>query len=326
MFNIRKLQLLVFAFLVGCMRTQECTPPPQAIQDIVAEKFYTDARNSIPNPDIVAQNELSLMRLDAALKHIIADSDAYVAKGDEGRGQCAATWLSAWAGQSALTGHMSSMQAEYERKWRTAGLALTYLKIAPIVSAEQRTVIDAWFNHLAKMIEITEAQENNGTEQHYWVGLVATSVGFATHNASQIAYGHRAFDDGLKAIDAENALPYELQRGQRALHYHHYSLFPMIMMAEVAAHSGENWYNDGQGAIHRLVRFTTEMTHNPEILSQDTGFKQEEVQSSEVGWQIFYTRRFPKYSDGLDNASFFYSPWLGGDIANLARAWINKSS
>ncbi len=300
-----------------------CEAPPPAVKDISAERFYIDAKYSVADENAILRNKVALQELDNGLRAIITRSDRWYAKHDAASADCGLTWLTAWANDGAMLGTMNSKQAEYERKWRTAGIAIAYLKLKSRAKPAQRAIIEPWLDRLATRVEASEAGVRNPNNHHYWVGLVATAVGFATDKAGHVAYGRKAFRDGMGAIREDGTLPRELERGQMALHYHNYALAPLVLAAEIAAQHGEDWYGGPGSPIHRLAAFTLAGLNEPQRVEALTGIEAKVPTGNILGWIPFYARRFPDRVSEVPSPSVSYNySWLGGDLSTLARAWV----
>ncbi len=297
-----------------------CPTDLPVVRDIAAEAFYTDARHSIVDPEAVKRNRASLQALDRSLWQILARSNAHLTSGSRAEAVCALGLLAGQARGGAMLGATSSMQAGYERKWRTAGMAIVYLALRPQAEAAQRAEIEPWLAALADRVEATDTRPANWNNHHYWIGLVATAVGAATDDAARFARGRKAFDDGLAAIAADGTLPRELERGVRALHYHAYAAAPLVLSAEIAARRGEDWWSRGDHALRRLVDRVAAGIADPDGFARRVGMPIEVPDAGTVAWAAFVERRFP------DAPRFPAGPrrysWLGGDLAALAAAWV----
>jgi poly(beta-D-mannuronate) lyase len=301
-----------------------CSVPEAVVRNITAEKFYSDPANSIVDPAAVARNAAALRALDADLKPIVRASDQAIA-GDEAAAQCALALLVAEARGQGMLGVMGSTQAQYERKWRTAGVALAYLKVRRAATPEQQATIEPWLLALARNVERDYGAPSEPNNHYYWAGLVAGAVGTATGDRAQLAYARAAYLDGLDQIRGDGALPRELARRSKALHYHAYALAPLIVSAELAAVRGEDWYALRGGAIHRLVARTRAALADPEAFARLAGVPSVEVPTGGIlGWLAFYRARFPERGGDGPPGPFYYD-WLGGDLSLMATKGLEGS-
>nr|WP_256515576.1 alginate lyase family protein [Alsobacter ponti] len=244
--------------------------------------------------------------------------------GDASNAVCAGHWLAAWARGGAMLGTMSSRQAGYERKWRTAGIAVAYLKAREHVEAADRAVIEQWLDRLADAVEADYGRPKSRNNHYYWAGFAAAAVGTATGSARHLGYASEAFNDGLSAIAADGTLPGEMARKVRALHYNAYALAPLVLMAELAALRGEDWYARHGGAIHRLAAAVRGGVHDPAGFARKAGVPTVEAPTGGVfAWRAFYAARFPaRWPDPLEGTLNY--PWYGGDCGLAAEVWIKR--
>jgi poly(beta-D-mannuronate) lyase len=307
--------LLAFA---GAAAGAACPTGAPVVRDIAAEAFYTDARHSIADPAILKRNHDALQPLDRALGAIVARSNTHFRNGSPDDAVCALTLLAEQARGGAMLGATSSMQAGYERKWRTAGMAIVHLALRRYADPEQRAAIEPWLAALADRVEATDTRLERWNNHHYWIGLVATAVGAATDDSARFARGRRIFDDGLAAIAADGTLPRELERGVKALHYHAYAAAPLVLSAEIASWRGEDWWSRRDHALRRLVDRVAAGIADPDRFSQLVGVPVEIPTGGTIAWAAFVERRFadaPRFPPGPRRQS-----WLGGDLAALAAA------
>jgi hypothetical protein len=90
-------------------------------------------------------------------------------------------------------------------------------------------------------------------------------------------------------------------------------------MAELAARRGETWFEDGGGALHRLVRFTANGLADPTRIEALAGGRQELPVNPGYGWRTLYEARFPdRLPTGIPDVPAAHR-WLGGDIRLLTR-------
>ena len=232
--------------LVGETLASSCGPAPAAVRDIQANRYYTDAAGSLIDPGLRAKN-------DAAVKPL---RDFRRALGRQPV-PCALEWLAAWAEADALLGHMSSSQAEYERKWTLAALAVAYLDLKGQVDSKQRQAINPWLLRVANEVQrFADAPGRTKNNHYYWAGLAVGAVGAATESPPHWEFARRVFRDGCADIRPDGTLPLELARQGRALHYHRFALEPLAKLAEIAAARGEDWLATSGGCLERLEALT----------------------------------------------------------------------
>ena len=298
-----------------------CDDPPPPVRDIIADRFYVDTASSVADKAIIARNKNALATLDHTLGAIIAMEDKALA-GDAASAACAGRWLVVWAKGGAMLGHMSSQQAVVERKWRTAGMAIGYLKIRAALPPADSASIDAWMNDLGDQVIAYQGWPARRNNHVYRAGFAAGAVGTATGAARLIDYSRRAYDAGMTDIQPDGTLPMELARRQQALDYTNYALAPLVMIAELAGLRGEDWYGKENGAIHRLAARVLAGLRDPKAFAALAHETTVDVPlGGLLGWLAFYRLRFPDKVDGAPPGPFRYN-WLGGDMSLTAKAWL----
>jgi poly(beta-D-mannuronate) lyase len=315
-----RLLLALLATLLLAGPAAACPSDVPVVRDIRAERFYTDAASSIVDPDAVAANRAALRPLDAAVAAIETQSNRFLRSGDTDAAACALALLRQQAEGGAMLGTMASRQAGYERKWRTAGLAIVYLALKDQAGPPERAAIEPWLARLADAVEASDTRPDLWNNHHLWIGLVATAVGAATEDDARFSRGRRIFDDGLAAIQADGTLPREMERRGRALHYHNYALAPLVLSAEIAARRGENWYDRQDGALHRLAARVAAGLADPSWFTARTGVAAEVPTGGVLAWSEFYRRRFPDRPAPPPGRAVYSS--FGGDMAALAARWL----
>ncbi len=301
---------------------------PAPVRDIEANRYYVDAAGTIVDPALKARKDVAVKPLKDFLRVVSGAADRYVASGDREAARCALDALRFWAQGDAMLGKMSSRQAEYERNWMLAGVAMAYLKVKLNAAAGESKSIEAWLDRLAGEVRRFFDDPARARNNHYhWAALAVGATAAGTGFQSHWEFARQAFRDAAMAIQPDGTLPLEMARQKKALWYHEFALAPLVVLAEIAARQGEDWYSINDGAVRRLGARVLDGIAHPENFEQRTGYRQEGFEPGGlVGdilvWIEFYGRRF-----GDEEASRWLSaprnyPQLGGDLAQLARRWI----
>lgn len=297
-----------------------CPPPPPAIRDIDVSGFYADKTGSIVDPVKLKQRDRVMEPMLAFLRHVVKSADR-AAAGDAEAGRCAVRWLDAWAAGLAWLGHLSGQQAEYERKWDLAGYALAYIKVKEFATAEQRARIEAWLIRLAdESRRFFDDRRHKRNNHWYWLGLAIGATAIATDSRRHWEAARGIMADAARDIAADGTLPLELQRGGRALHYHGFSVMPVVMLAELGAARGEDWYGLSGGAVHRLVDVTLRGLADPAVFERLAGVPQQPRAGSGSGWLHLYRLRFPERVPAALPDTPRGHRWIGGDALALKDA------
>lgn len=302
-----------------------CPAIPPVVTSLDVPRFYGDEGGTVVDPILKARHELAVAPLTAFVREVVSDADhAYTRSSPKSQGeaaQCALTWLSTWAAGGAWLGTMSTKQAEYQRKWDLAGVALAYLKVRPFARPDQRAVIEPWLQNFADTAHaFFDNPEHKRNNHWYWLGLGEAAVGLATDSRRHFDIAREIMHDAASDIAADGTLPAEMTRGQRALFYHVFAMTPLIVMAELAASRGEDWYAFGNGALHRLVSASLAGLQSPENFDRLAGVSQERPVNTRAGWLQLYQQRFPdRVAAPLPKVADAHR-WLGGNVLILSAA------
>ncbi|MDX2288512.1 MAG: alginate lyase family protein [Hyphomicrobiaceae bacterium] len=309
-----------------------CPSCPAPVRDIVMERYYADAAGSAVDADKKRAKDEATAPLKAFRDAISDSADAAVVFHSSGKvpsgssglsAKCAVSWLADWARGGALLGRMSSKQAEAQRRFELAGLALAYIKLIPDASSEDRAAIEPWLVVVADkaraVFEDTGIKRNN---HWYWMGLGLGAVGHATGSKRHLDAAREIMRDAARDIAPNGTLPLELARGGRALHYHGFAAMALAPLAEIGAAHGEDWYQLNDGALHRLIHVTSLGLADPSVFDRAAGSLQQRPPAAHAGFLHLYRSRFPTRLPGV-NLPTRQSPshlYLGGDVALLRSA------
>ncbi len=112
----------------------------------------------------------------------------------------------------------------------------------------------------------THKSAGHGDSQNnhlYWAGVELAAIGVAANNRKDFDWAMATYDNGVDQIQSRRALPFEMARGSRALHYHLYALAPLVLLAEFGEANHLDLYAHANGAIHRLVNFSIAGLQDP---------------------------------------------------------------
>jgi poly(beta-D-mannuronate) lyase len=235
---------------------------------------------------------------------IVKAADDYRTSGSRSAAQCAVAQIVTLAQEHSLAGKMSSTQAYYVQGWVVGAIAIAYLKVreADIATPQQTETIANWMQSVGEQtIGYYEAHKRvgHGDSQNnhlYWAGVELAAIGIAANNRKDFDWAMATYDNGVDQIQPDGALPLEMARGGRALHYHLYALAPLVLLAEFGEANHLDLYAHANGAIHRLVNFSVAGLQDPTPFVKATGVQQEVpkiVSGDQIGWAPPYVQRFP---------------------------------
>lgn len=308
---------------------EACPAPPPVIRDLELTRFYADARGSEVDPALAEKHKAETAPLTAFLRHVTSQADKAVKRTKPAdkleAAQCALGWLEAWAKGGGLTGKMGTAQAQSERKWDFTGAALAFLKVKPFASDEQRRTIAPWLIRLAEASWQDMSKPGKKHNNHwYWLGLGIGAAAMADDNPKYWELARSIMMDAARDITPEGALPMEMARGKRALHYHAFAVMPLVTLARLGAAKGEDFYAFGDGALDRLVALTAKGLADPAVFDKLAGVEQERPVKPGAGWLQLYTEaRGGRLGQIADLSGLAIAPghrWLGGNVEQLSAA------
>jgi poly(beta-D-mannuronate) lyase len=320
------LAILLLALMPGLAAAQReaaCAAPPRPVIDLDLARFYADEAGSIIDPAKQAEHDAAVAPLTLFVRTVgdLADKShtrpSAATRAEAAR--CALGWLATWAKAGALTGRMASRQAEYQRKWDFGGIALAYLKLKAGAASADRALIEPWLIRLADASRAFFDDPARTRNNHwYWLGLGLAATGHATNSDRHWAMARGIMADAARDIAADGTLPKEMERKSRALFYHVFAMTPLVVMAELAASKGEDWYALGGGALHRLVALSHRGLMDPAGFDARTGVAQERPLNARAGWLQLYDRRFPARLAPPHPVVAEGHRWLGGRVEVLS--------
>jgi poly(beta-D-mannuronate) lyase len=287
----------------SCPSTQ-----PLAV-DITASDYYSDAKHSIPDPKRQAAYNEVKAQYATVTRDAEKAADKFQQTGDAAAAACVMRILETQAQANAMTGRMSSNQAQYVQNWTMGALAVTYLKVrsagADVSGTPAETAsVQAWMKKVGQQVEDyfqerREKKKTDGQNNHlYWAGFAVMSVGIATDDRSLYEWGISTYKDGVDRIQPDGTLPLEMARGQKALHYHLFALAPLVTMAALGEANGDDLYAYDHDALHRLVSRSLAGLADSRYFTVKAGAKQDMpvngvIKPGDVDWVLPYVDRFP---------------------------------
>lgn len=295
MLPITRFAVLSALALPNAAMADTCAPVPPAVTDIALERYYDDGVGSHIDPKRFADHKAKTAPLVAFVGTVtkFADRAHQQRSAPAATYACALRWLRNWADGGAYLGKIAGKQAEAQRRWDLAGLALGYLKLKRAASEADRAAIEPW---LLRMADAAYAHfDDPGIKRNnhwYWLGLGQGAVGLATGSEPHWQRAKAIMLDATQAITADGTLPLELAREGRALHYHAFAVMPLVALAELGFARSDDWYAQSDGALHRLVAKTAEGIKDPSTFDKLAGHAQARPVKSGAGWVSLYNERF----------------------------------
>jgi len=283
----------------GPPTTPPTTPP---VIDVPGVSYYVDAAGSEADVRLWEENAAATRPIREFLHGVVALADSWMQAAPPrlADASSAVDALAGWARAGALLGR-ATRQGEYERAWTLGGLAIAYLEVrdAPGLAAAARTDIEAWFRALGARVrtDSERVRRRSSVNNHAcWAGMAVMAAGIASNERALYGWGLGRARLGIAQIGPDGLLPLEMARGALALHYHVFTLAPLVMLAEMAAANGVDLYEENGGALRRLGRAVIAGLADPVRFGQRVGLAQRVTlppSGSELAWAEPYHARFP---------------------------------
>jgi len=286
-----------------------CPSPPALPHDIVAYDFYSDSKHSVIDPKRYAAYKAAQDQFSQVVKAAEEAADNYQRTGNTFAATCVKQILATQAAANAMTGSMSSNQANYVQNWTLGALAICYLKVRnagpyTLPATPLQDPVQLWMKTVGKQVKdwfddrrakMTVDSQNN---HHYWAGFAVMAAGITADDHSLYDWGVGTYKDGVDRIAPDGTLPLEMARGQRALHYHLFALAPLVTMAELGEVNGDGLYAYDHNALHQLVSRATSGLVDNHYFTDKAGVAQDtpesgKIKSADIIWVTPYLRRFP---------------------------------
>lgn len=205
-------------------------------------------------------------------RRITAGMNQWLVTGNKDEARCAQEQMDAWAQAGTLLDYdpKESSQAWYQVEWTLSATAITesVLMNEPSLDQSKLTRDIRWMNNVAhRTMEFDKAGKGTNNH-HYWRGLAAIATGVISSDNELFSWGVGVFKQGVNEIDQRGALPQELARHERAIHYQSFALQPLVPLAEFADRQHVPLYSYKSPAgksIRDAVNFLGEAVANPQI-------------------------------------------------------------
>lgn len=281
-----------------------CMDVPEPVVSLSYGSRYTDEsedRSDIDEGSNAAVNE-ALGPIDDFISDLAARANK-ASGGDAEAAACVVDAVAHWAEADALS-ELETMNAQISSPARIAGIAMAYLQAARSfdVDPAQAGIIESWLQARARAAaDYFDRDAPPGASRNNlraWAGLATTAVGEATGNDYLKSWGaHTATLIACQA-DEDGALPLEMDRGPRALHYQLHATAPLVVSAALLDDEGYALFDDCDDAIHRIAAFVPAAFEDPDMVVEKAGEDQtyftgdDELAAFELAWADAYLSLF----------------------------------
>lgn len=309
--------------------TAACPAPPASSPDIRAIGFYTDPAHTKIDPVLYAENQTAIAPLNDFAQGLATQSDHYLLNSAPDAATCVLSWLDNWATNGAMLGQMivvNNDQSFYMRQWMHGTVALAYLKTRSFATPGQKQRIEAWLTTLSNdNMQYWQDPNHTQNNHYYWTGVGVMATAIATGDTGLLNTARTIYQKGIDDIQRDGTLPMEIARQIMALHYMSFATAPLVLMAELARLTGNDWYAYRSGSLELLTELVARGYADPTWFNETTGFTQSDTTpSSFSGWAEFFRLRStnPAAFDQMHAQGPYKDPWMGGNLTLMSQVGI----
>ncbi|MCE8036654.1 alginate lyase family protein [Halomonas sp. MCCC 1A11062] len=274
-----------------------------------------------PSPD---EWELATEPLFAFEDSVSELAGAFVATGDTFYADCLVKYLYGWADAKALTTFRYDSlepQAWFASESMLFAAAMAYSVVRPYVEGfeEERAEVERWLHGLALQHSAIpgEPQESCCNNHFYRRALYASMVGVLVEDDDLFRFGVSAIYSALHDMTESGALPLEVGRGRRAIHYQNYALNYLITNMQVIHRQGYDIFDlEYEGStIHEAVDYLFVILDDPAALEDYAPLE-----------QFMGFLRDPQYFTWMDVYLAHYEHEPMADFVTRVRPTYNRSA
>ncbi|ETW14764.1 poly(beta-D-mannuronate) lyase [Roseivivax marinus] len=283
---------------------ETCIAVPDPVVSLSYGSRYTDEsedRSDFDEDSNAAVNE-ALGPIDDFIQELASKANEAV-RGDQAAADCVTDAILQWAEADALS-ELETMNARISSPARIAGIAMAYLQVkqAADLDPDAAETIDSWLVARARAAaDYFDRDAPPGSSRNNlraWAGLAAASVGEAADDDYLKSWAAHTTAVIACQADEDGALPLEMARGPRALHYQLHAVAPLVVSAALLDDDGYSLFDNCDGGIHRVVEFIPRAFEDPELVTEKAGEDQtyfagdDELASFELAWADAYLSLF----------------------------------
>jgi poly(beta-D-mannuronate) lyase len=204
---------------------------------------------------------------------VTAGMNQWLVTSSKDEAQCAQQQIDAWAKADTLLDYdpKQSSQAWFQVEWTLSSIAISesVLVNEPSLDPAQVKRDIQWMNKVAhRTVDFDKARKQTNNH-HYWRGLAAVATGVISSDNDLFNWGIGVYKQAINELDERGALPQEMARHERAIHYQSFALQPLLPLAQFAErqHVPLYQYRSPTGrTVYDAVNFFGAAVANPEIV------------------------------------------------------------
>lgn len=299
---------------------------PGAVYQLNPIGIYLDD-NVTPNPEAPAIRAIQLKDLNDFNIGLTGYAMDCLVENDHCSGAAASEWLYDWAmRRSLILLSTSGIQGYFERHWRVANVAISYMLVKGSVPVPLRAEINSWINEVgAAMISDfnTKYGSTKNNNHAYWVAAALYACYAVTDNTDFRDFALTIYDQAMGRIQANGTISSEMDRASRVLYYHNFSVEPLVMLCELAIQKGEDIYGRNS-KIFSLIETTIHGIVDPAWFKTNAGLTYDQEAVTGLGWCAFIALRYPEIDQGRLNSdlSVYVDQFFMGKTYLLAQTWV----
>lgn len=208
---------------------------------------------------------------------VTAGMNQWLVTSSKDEAQCAQQQIDTWAQAGALLDYdpKESSQAWYQVEWTLSAIAISesVLVNEPSLDGAQVKRDIQWMNKVAHRTVDFDKVGKQTNNHHYWRGLAATATGVISSDNNLFEWGVGVYKQAIDELDQRGALPQEMARHERAIHYQSFALQPLVPLAQFAEQQHVPLYQYRSPTGHTIidaVNFLGDALADPQIIKAYT--------------------------------------------------------
>jgi poly(beta-D-mannuronate) lyase len=258
------------ASLDSCTKLPMVQPPTGRM---IIPPHYLNGSHGPTNP---AEAEVTRV-YNSFERRVTAGMNQWLVTFSKNEAQCAQQQIDTWAHAGALLDYdpKESSQAWYQVEWTLSSIAISESVLVNEGSLDPKQVERdiQWIRQVAHRTVDFDKERKQTNNHHYWRGLAAVAAGVVSSDNDLFNWGIGVYKEGIDELDQRGALPQEMARHERAIHYQSFALQPLTPLASFAErqHVPLYQYRSPSGrTVLDAVNFFGEALANPEIIKAYT--------------------------------------------------------
>lgn len=294
-------QQAIAADTYNCSRA---VPAPYLGHLILQSKYNTDdptkSKPNVKDPESEAiQNYINTFS-----GGLVQFSNYYAAHHSPAATSCLHNWLTSWAEANALTTDDISATGKAVRVWSLSAISSAIFKTNILSNGQfQLTEIESdWLKKLGSIVRDDHfdriiVKPDSMNNHDYWAAWAAAVTGIITDERDLLDWSYTIYDHAMSQVTFDSTtntsyFPNELSRGNLGLHYSHFALNPLVMLATQLPEQGYSISYDQERTLKRLVDFTASITLQPSKYIHLTSLELLDTNINSYSWAIAYDNTF----------------------------------